>query len=76
MIILLEVANLKKMKVVFSDLTFTATAASLSLTQEELNKFKEGTAEIQVRAKNDIDKVMASQILNVKVRRVLSEEVL
>jgi len=84
----IQPSNLEKIEIVYSqcgekileksksDLTFTATSASLSLTQEELNKFKEGTAEIQVRAKNDIDKVMASQILNVKVRRVLSEEVL
>lgn len=81
-------SNLEKIKITYSqcgkkileksksDLTFTSNSCTLNLTQEEMNKFKEGTVEIQVRAKNDIDKVMASQILSVKVRRVLSEEVL
>lgn len=58
------------------DTTISGQKVMLDLTQEELNKFKPGVAQIQIRVKNQLDKVMASQILNVKVKPVLNKEVL
>ena len=58
------------------DVTIDGQAVSVELTQAEMNKFKAGVAQIQVRAKDSSDKVMASQIFNVKVKKVLNEEIL
>ena len=59
-----------------SDLTITGQKAELKLTQQEMNLFSEGTAQIQIRAKDTDGNVMASQIFYVKVKRVLNQEVL
>ena len=58
------------------DLELSANQFSVKLTQQEMNKFQAGLALIQVRAKNQEDEVMASQIFKVKVRPVLNQEVL
>ena len=59
-----------------SDLTIDGQKATLELTQNEMNLFKEGSAQIQIRAKDSSGEVMASQIFNVKVKKVLNQEVL
>lgn len=46
------------------------------LTQQELNLFKPEVAEIQVRVKDGGGRVAASQIIKVKVKRVLNSEVI
>ena len=58
------------------DTTISGQRVSVDFTQEEMNKFSEGIAEIQIRAKNDFDKVMPTQILKVKVKKVLNQEIL
>lgn len=59
-----------------ADVVIEGQSVSIELTQEEMNRFKPGVAQIQVRAKDSSDKVMASQIFNVKVKKVLNEEIL
>lgn len=49
---------------------------SVELTQQEMNKFCPGVALIQIRVKNGDGKVLASQILKIKVNQVLDQEVL
>lgn len=49
---------------------------AVSLTQPELNLFHEGLAEIQVRVKDGGGHVAASNIIRVKVKKTLNQEVL
>jgi hypothetical protein len=59
-----------------SDLTLSAkdNTASLTLTQEETNKFAPSKALIQVRAKGENGVVLASQMLWLDVKPVLNSE--
>ena len=59
-----------------SDLIIEGQKTTLKLTQQEMNKFRPGTAQIQIRAKDSSGAVMASQIFNVPVKQVLNEEIL
>lgn len=49
---------------------------SVELTQQEMNRFCPGVASIQIRVKNGDGKVLASQVLKIKVKQVLDEEIL
>ena len=49
---------------------------SVKFSQEEMNRFHDGVAEIQIRAKRGNNQVIASQILKVKVKKILNKEIL
>lgn len=49
---------------------------ALTLTQEESAKFSAGKAVVQIRAKTNSGKVLASQIINFMVKPVINEEIL
>lgn len=49
---------------------------AVDFTQQEVNMFQPGEAFIQVRVKNGINKVLASQILKIMIKPVLNQEVL
>lgn len=49
---------------------------TVNFTQEETNKFREGFAEIQIRAKREDGQVIASQIIKAKVKKTLNKEIL
>ena len=59
-----------------SDLIIEGQSVFVNLTQQEMNKFVASVAQVQVRVKTYSGKVLASQILNVKVKKVLNEEIL